>query len=193
MGMKAKKKDPQESTNNERESVEESFFTSPNRHRAFPMKADSKEVVLRVAHRVPVREKKYKSVTQMSPVVEKYFNDADLNDELYSVEALTLACGFTSTQTLSNYEKGEGYEEFHHLIKAAKLKILAQRVSLAMSRKMHPTLFIFLAANNHPQDYKRDPDTKEALDQMGGLKFGGFEIDLKDEQEHVAITENEPD
>lgn len=150
-------------------SETERFFSSPKTPHA-PLTIESndktatgKEVALRVPMRLLTAEKRYKTVEQLRKVIEKYFNDCDLEGRFYTVEGLSIHCGFSSTQTLANYGGGrEGYEQFNELVKSAKLKILSQRVELAMKGKINPVLFIFLAANNNPADYKRDPDGKLA-------------------------------
>lgn len=76
------------------------------------------------APRGPGRPPHFSSVEQMQTVIDQYFEDADAKKWPYTVPDLALALGFTSRQSLLNYQYKPEYMD---TIKRAKLRIEGQR------------------------------------------------------------------
>jgi hypothetical protein len=119
---------------------------------------NSREITLRIPVRAFVRPKVYTDPNQMEKVINKYFDDCDADDRYYTIEGLALACGFSNTQSLMNYQQADGYEMFHDLVRSAKLKIQMQRVENMQKGKLNVIAGIFLLVNGHKTDYKQKPD-----------------------------------
>ena len=62
---------------------------------------------------------KFQSVEELKERINKYFTECDEKQKPLTVTGLALALD-TNRQTLLNYEKAEGYEEFFDTIKRAK-------------------------------------------------------------------------
>lgn len=77
----------------------------------------------------------------------------------YSIEGLCVALGGVTRQTLLNYEKKEGYEEYFDTIKQAKAKILANLVERGLSGDNASALTIFNLKNNYGYVDKTEVDT----------------------------------
>ena len=130
---------------------------------------------------VLVKPKKYEDPEEMKAVVDAYFAWADKEKNPYTVEGLTLALGFKSTVTLFNYEKEEGYEQFHDLVRMAKLQIQNQRVEKLARGGNNQAGLIFLLANNSPDEYKRDPALVNIDNRM--IQLDGFKLIPPNEKE----------
>lgn len=122
------------------------------------------------------REKDFESPEAMQKVIEEYFEKCDnrviqvyvksqqniveMNDpEPYSIEGLCAALGICRG-TLSNYEKGEGYEEFFTTVRKAKLKVLADMAARSLEGKNNAVISIFLMKNNFGYTDKTETDIK---------------------------------
>jgi hypothetical protein len=148
-------------------------------------------VNISVPVRTLIKPKKYASPELMLPAIEGYFNTCDRDGRKYTVEGLALALGFVSTEGLRTYGTDEGYSQFHDLIKSAKLKIQMQRVEDLQSGNLNPLAAIFLLANCHKADYKRDPDSK-ALE-AGKIESFLFDYEKPKEDNDKAGNEAEAD
>ena len=62
--------------------------------------------------------KKYTEPKQLQDAVDKYFKHCADEDEVPSPAGLTYHLGLCK-QSISNYRRGEGYEEYHDIIRRA--------------------------------------------------------------------------
>ena len=76
----------------------------------------------------------------------------------YTIEGLcdVLEC---SRDTLLNYEKKEGYEEYFDTIKKAKLKVQRNKLERGLEGSSNPALTIFDLKNNHGYKDKVETET----------------------------------
>lgn len=116
----------------------------------------------------PGREKDFDSPGELSIYVDGYFDNCDANpirvwhtqldkntglpvsmetQQPYTVEGLARHLGMTK-QTLLNYQKKEGYEEFFDIIRCAKDRITEQRVKLGTLGVFKEGFTKFLLINN---------------------------------------------
>lgn len=65
-----------------------------------------------------------------------------------------------STETLLDYEKDKGYEDFHFIVKMAKQKILAMKTMSLVNNKGATNGLIFDLKNNHGWKEKSEIDSK---------------------------------
>lgn len=114
------------------------------------------------------KAKKFSSPEELQQSVDGYFAEMDANpikiwhsqlskaDNLpvaiptqrpYSIEGLALSLGLTR-QSLLNYQKEEGYEEYFDIITYAKEKITQQRIELASVGVLKENFTKFLLVNN---------------------------------------------
>lgn len=94
------------------------------------------------------RKKLFKSDKELQAAIDAYFSKADELGEPYTVEGLCLALD-VDRKTLLNYQKEEGYEEYFHTIKKAKLKVQDNLIKRGLAGVNNSTLTIFLLKNNH--------------------------------------------
>lgn len=71
----------------------------------------------------------------------------------YTVEGLCLHLNITP-QTLINYRKKKGYEEYFDVVKRALLKIREQYITLGLTGIYENRLLQFVLINISPEDYK---------------------------------------
>ena len=67
----------------------------------------------------------------------------------YTVEGLADALGFECMESLLNYEKTKGYEDFFSTIKKAKLKIQQNKLERGLLGSSVASVTIFDLKNNH--------------------------------------------
>lgn len=109
------------------------------------------------------REKLFSTPELLRAAFEKYFYECDNNTQQvitkdgvlvsvpdpipYTIEGLcdVLDC---DRDTLLNYQKAPGYEEFFGTVKSAKMKIQRNKVERALSGKANATYTIFDMVNN---------------------------------------------
>ena len=120
------------------------------------------------------REKLFESSDDLQKKIDEYFYECDnrvvqvyskSSQELvdmkkpipYTIEGLccVLSC---ERQTLLNYEKQEGYEEFFDTIKNAKARIQRNKVERGLDGESPSTFAIFDLVNN--SDYKNTNSTE---------------------------------
>ena len=125
------------------------------------------------------RDKKWDSVDTLQKDINDYFESCDKNlvfaghksdgTEIfkakplpYTVEGLceSLEC---DRDTLLNYQKTEGYEEFFGTIKRAKNKIQRQKVENGLLGDSNATITIFDLKNNHGYKDKTEVETTEII------------------------------
>lgn len=114
------------------------------------------------------KSKKFNSVSDLQLAIEEYFELCDNNTKEvyvkstqsiekikhpipYTVEGLCVVLECTR-ETLLNYEKEDGYEEYFDTIKKAKAKILKNKVERGLMGESPPAFAIFDLVNN--SDYK---------------------------------------
>jgi len=66
------------------------------------------------------RPLKYGTPEEMQAAIDAYFVGCEVEEEPYTITGLALALGFTTRQSLINYE---GREEFLDTVKTAKLRV----------------------------------------------------------------------
>jgi hypothetical protein len=76
-----------------------------------------------------------------------------------TVEDFASYLGFKTTNTLSHYEKAEGYEAFHDIIQTAKSKILGMKTIGLVNGKGSTTGIIFDLVNNHGYKNKSEVES----------------------------------
>lgn len=81
----------------------------------------------------------------------------------YTIEGLCLALD-CSRDTLLNYEKKKGYEDFFDTIKRAKLKIQKQKVELGLLGLSTPSVTIFDLKNNHGYKDKQEREINHSFE-----------------------------
>lgn len=86
----------------------------------------------------------FESPEKLQALIDKYFEDCDANNEIYTVTGLAMALD-TDRATLVRYEHKD---EFYNTIKKAKQKIENQMVNRALTGVYNPTVSIFLMKNN---------------------------------------------
>lgn len=101
------------------------------------------------------RSKVWKDAKSMQKAIVDYFSRCDEEKQPKTIEGLAIALYFDDTDSLLNYEKKEGYEEFFGTIKRAKLIIKEDKVSGMLSNKYNATGAIFDLKNNHGYVDKR--------------------------------------
>lgn len=112
----------------------------------------------------------WNSPAEMQQVIDKYFDDTDQRKIIiqqvagkdpeivkipvgvpYSIEGLSDALGCTR-QTLLNYQKAEGYEEYFDIVSRAKRKVTRQYIECGLVGSYNANLVRFLLSNN--DEYK---------------------------------------
>ena len=140
------------------------------------------------------KPKMFNSPDDMYIQIQEYFKQCDKNvlkedrdgnktTEPYTIEGLALCLG-CDTDTLLNYEKKEGYEEYFGTIKEAKLRIQKQKVINGLTGVSNSTITIFDLKNNHGYKDKTETDltTKgESINKTIELPEGQTIDDLKKE------------
>ena len=120
-------------------------------------------------------EKRWASPDELQSAIDVYFNECDNRvvqvysksaQELvsmsspmpYTIEGLcdVLVC---ERQTLLNYQKKEGYEEYFDTIKKAKIKIQRNKVERGLIGESNPAVSIFDLKNNHGYKDKTEVDS----------------------------------
>lgn len=121
------------------------------------------------------KPKNWKTPEELQKDIDKYFTECDdriykVYDKVkqtvveiqkqipYTIEGLceTLDC---DRDTLLNYEKKDGYEEFFGTIKKAKLKVQRNKVERGLDSESNPAVTIFDLKNNHGYKDKTEVDS----------------------------------
>jgi len=119
--------------------------------------------------------KKWATPEDLQQEIDAYFKECENNTvnytkdgtpitEPYTIEGLALALD-CCIDTLRNYEKKKGYEEYFATIKKAKLKVQRQKVINGLTGKSNPTITIFDLKNNHGYKDKTEVDNSHELKQ----------------------------
>jgi hypothetical protein len=121
------------------------------------------------------RPRKYNSVEEMDKKIQEYFDECDNNTKEildkkdgglitisfplpYTVEGLALALGFCDRNSLLDYQKEEGYEEYFRTIKNAKLKTQQNKVVNGLTGVYNSAVTIFDLKNNHGYRERNETD-----------------------------------
>ena len=125
----------------------------------------------------------FNSPEDIQPLIEDYFKQCDTNKRPYTVAGLAHHIGFSSRQSLFDYEK---FPEFADTLKRAKFRIEAQRNEQLIAGQGNVVGMIFDLKNNFDWkdskelqvsgqiEHKMDPDQIEEriqylLEQRGSL------------------------
>jgi hypothetical protein len=142
------------------------------------------------AKRKPGRPRKVDSVKELQKKIDAYFYDCDnrmsqvydkksgsilefKNPIPYTIEGLCEALEM-DRDTLLNYGKKEGYEDYFGTIKRAKLKVQRNKLERGLEGLSNPTLTIFDLKNNH--GYRDESQVDHTND---GGKFEPPKIEFK--------------
>ncbi len=119
------------------------------------------------------REKKWNTPEELEEDIEKYYEKCDSNTKIvlskegelitvpkpipYTIEGLceVLEC---DRDTLLNYQKQKGYEEFFGTIKKAKNKIARNKTERGLMGESNAAVTIFDLKNNHGYKDKQEID-----------------------------------
>jgi len=105
----------------------------------------------------PGKPKKFKNKQEMQAAIDSYYDKCKENKEPRTIEGLCLALDI-ERQTLLNYEKREGYEEYFDTVKRAKLEVQDDLIKRGLTGANNPTLTIFLLKNNHGYKDRSESD-----------------------------------
>ena len=111
------------------------------------------------------KSKKWKSAKELEQAIEEYFEECDEHTvkkwsekigaivevpmpRPYTIQGLCLVID-CDRKTLLNYEKAEGYEEYFHTIKKAKLRIEENKIERGLNGTSNSAVTIFDLKNNH--------------------------------------------
>lgn len=146
------------------------------------------------AKRKPGRPRKVDSVKELQNKINAYFDSCDnrmtevydkkaggiikfKNPIPYTIEGLCEALE-VDRDTLLNYEKKDGYQEYFGTIKKAKLKVQRNKLERGLEGLSNPTLTIFDLKNNHGYRDETQVDLSNK-----GEKFGPTVIAQSEEQQ----------
>lgn len=127
-----------------------------------------------------VSEKLFKNAAELQAKIDEYFLQLKENKKevmsasgaikpiadplMPTVEDFVSYLGFRTRQALLNYENGEGYEEFHDVVQAAKAKILGMKSLGLVNGKGSTTGLIFDLVNNHGYKNKQEIESDNKND-----------------------------
>lgn len=131
------------------------------------------------------KPKEFETPEELEKYINEYFNKIDSKkhkqlvtvtkhgDEIYkekdypyTVEGLCLHLNIDH-QTLVNYKKKKGYEEYFGVVRRAMYKIRDQYITLGLIGDYENRLLQFVLTNISPEDYKNKVEE---------TKKGGFEV-----------------
>ena len=130
-------------------------------------------------NRPPLKGKKYKKVSEMASSIQDYFQQCTDKMKPLTVAGLAFHLGFLDTQSLCDYESKPGYDQFHILIKRAKLYILTDKEERLISGKGNVAGLIFDLKNNY--GYADKQEIKFNSKNISLLK--GFEFELPNDSQ----------
>ena len=115
------------------------------------------------------RKRKFKTVEQMQKAIDNYFRRQKRNNRPLTVQGLALALGFTTRQSLFNYEgyTDEKDKSFLDTIKKAKLQIEENKLEGMLSGDYNTAGVIFDLKNNHGHTDKVEHDHTTKGDKIG--------------------------
>lgn len=104
------------------------------------------------------RAKDWTDVEEMQNAITKYLSDTHIKGLFPTVEGLARTLGFWDTDSLLNYQKEQGYEDFFGTIRQAKLYIQEYKVSNLISGNGSAAGLMFDLKNNHGYKDKSQVD-----------------------------------
>lgn len=127
------------------------------------------------------KPKMFKTPEELEVYIESYFDKCDSNEDVfitkdgiqkhvkqpepYTIEGLALHLD-CDMDTLLNYEKREGYEEYFGAIKRAKLRIQKDKIVRGLTNRSNPTVTIFDLKINHRYKDKTEIDITSGGDKI---------------------------
>lgn len=115
----------------------------------------------------PGAKRIFETPEELQEQIDSYFAECDKNvilvterakvTEPYTVEGLSLVLG-CDRDTLLNYQKKKGYEEFHDIVERAKMRIQRQKVVRGLTGLSNPSVTIFDLKNNSGYSDKQEHD-----------------------------------
>lgn len=128
------------------------------------------------------RDKEFSNPEELNVYIQEYFDLCDNNTEYkitkdgiekqikapipYTIEGLALHLD-VDIDTLRNYEKAEGYEDFFGTIKKAKLKVQNNKVVNGLMGKSNAAVTIFDLKNNHGYKDKQEIEYEDKTPTRG--------------------------
>lgn len=130
------------------------------------------------------KPKKWQTVEELQSDIDDYFKECDEHKQMmfvksigeeiqvsmplpYTIEGLAEALD-CDRDTLLNYQKQEGYEEYFGTIKRAKMKIQRNKVERGLMGVAPASTTIFDLKNNH--GYKDEDTTNLKVQELPSLK-----------------------
>ena len=134
----------------------------------------------------PGTRKTFETVEELQAAIDVYFEECDSRyievydkqsktvKEIskpipYTIEGLCLVLG-VGRETLLNYEKQPGYEDYFDTIKEAKLKIQKNKVERGLDGESSAPVTIFDLKNNHGYKDKSEHDHTVKLSLVDAIK-----------------------
>lgn len=97
------------------------------------------------------KPKLFESPEALQKEIDRYFDDSIADNTPVTIEGLCVFLNITR-QTLLNYEKEGGYNEYFDVIKMAKQKITANMITRGLMNEINTPLTIFLLKNQGYSD-----------------------------------------
>ena len=124
------------------------------------------------------RKRKFDTVEEMQQAIDNYFRLQDAEKKPYTVQGLCRILGFSTRQSLINYE---GYNDindkpFLDTLKSAKLRVEENKIEGAMMGKFNAASIIFDLKNNHGHSDKQEIVTKDETDNIDLSKLTDEEL-----------------
>ncbi|HWZ21476.1 MAG TPA: terminase small subunit [Cytophagaceae bacterium] len=122
--------------------------------------------------------KRYSNAQTLECAINAYFDKCEADKKPYTTTGMALYLGFSTRSSLLNYEKEEGYEQFHDVMHRAKLRI-EEQMEIHLLTKQNVAGVIFLAKNNFGYKDSTEVDLKsknEFLTQLVATPATGKEI-----------------
>lgn len=95
---------------------------------------------------------------ELELLANEYFAKAAEEKRALTMPGLALALGFSSTGTLTDYRKGEGYDEFHEVANVAALKVEQFTAEQCYNKGVNVAGPVFMLKNMGYTDKPGGPD-----------------------------------
>jgi hypothetical protein len=95
---------------------------------------------------------------ELELLANEYFLEAIKDKRPFTLPGLALALGFSSTGTLLDYRKGEGYEEFHEVANIAALRVEQFTAEQCYNKGVNVAGPVFMLKNMGYTDKPGGPD-----------------------------------
>ncbi len=119
------------------------------------------------------RPRKFDTVEDMEQEIIKYFEESATSGFPLTIQGLALTLGFSTRQSLLNYEgyTDKNKEPFLDTIKKAKLAIEQSKLDGAFLGTFNPAITIFDLKNNHGHEDKIKNDTNLSVPESITFEF----------------------